>query len=76
MGLKWLLCLTSPLFLGYENTQLVGNGLQIQISEPHNFQSSYEYAVHYRSEDSHGHEMFIEVHPVMSNVELRMLIIF
>jgi hypothetical protein len=31
MGLKWSLLLTNPLLLGYENTQLVQDGYEIQF---------------------------------------------
>ena len=42
---------------------------------PHNFWSSYEYLIHYQSEDLHAHSMVRWVPPIMSTIEPRMVII-
>ena len=59
LGLEWLLFPTSPLPPCIRNTRLVktrwlANSKRVVTYFPHNIWSSYEYLIHYQSEDSHG----------------------
>ena len=80
MGPKWVTSFfpTSPVLVGYETsdqheTRRLANSNRVRSHFPHKyFRSSYEYLVHYLSEDSRAHKMvMIQVPKIL----LRLVII-